>query len=87
MSSSEKKLVQWWDSHANKLQSKLDINQLADQISGVSDIVNASSQKLQKVGDWQLSEIEVSLDVKGNILVVCIDGALKLTFKKPSTPS
>jgi len=82
MSSSE--VVQWWDSHVNR-PATLDLNQLNGHLDDVNEILNAHIQKLSKVGDFELNEIDVSLDVKGNVLMVSLDGAVKLTFKKPGS--
>jgi hypothetical protein len=82
VSSEEKELVQWWDAHVNR-PATLDLGQLNRHLDNIYTILNAHVQKLSKVGDWELSEIDVSLDVKGNILMVSLDGAIKLTFNRP----
>jgi len=84
MSSSEKAVVQWWDAHVER-PATLDLSQLNGHLDDVYKILNAHIQKLSKVGDWELNEIDVSLDVKGNVLMVSLDGAVKLAFKKPGS--
>ncbi len=82
MSSTENEFIRWWDSQTGA-PAQLDINELNNHLDNISEILNAHVQKLGKVGDWELDEIDVSLDVKGNALMVSLDGAVKLTFKKP----
>jgi hypothetical protein len=76
--------IQWWDSHHQQAAS-MDLNELDRQLKGISAILNKHAEDLQYVGQLELSEIDLSLDIKGNVLVVALDGALKLIFKAPSS--
>ncbi len=82
MSSAGKKFIHWWDSKKGG-PSQLSIEDLGKHLDNVADILNAHVEKLRKVGDIPLNEIDVSLDVKGDVVVVALDGAIKLIYRVP----
>ncbi len=77
-------VIHWWDSHHQQL-AQLDIDELDKQLKSISGVLNKYAENLEHVGPLHLDEIDVSLDIKGNVLVVALDGAIKLVFKGPSS--
>lgn len=84
MASVEKKLVRWWDSSKGR-PTQLTLDQLGEHLENIAQVLSAHVDKLEKVGDLNLDEIDVSLDVKGDALMVAVDGGIKLTFTKPKS--
>ena len=71
----------FFDPTAKKIVS-LDQNKLESELDRIAKTVGTELAKLEDIGNFHLDSVQVTVGVKGSILVIGMDGGITLTYKK-----
>ncbi len=56
------------------------------QLEKMKTAIKKMLQKMEKIGDYELSEFTVTVGIEAGILIFKTDGSIEMTWKKPKAP-
>jgi hypothetical protein len=74
----------FYDTGSNQMKI-FDNDKLLSELDRIAKTIETYIGKLEKIGDYELSTIQVTSGVKAGILVIGVEGGIVLTYTKNKT--
>lgn len=82
MSNIESEIKHFFYDSTNNAFKSFDKNELENELDKIAKTIQVHLTKLEEIGNFELDSVQVTLGVKGNILVIGVDGGITLTYSK-----